>query len=94
MKSCVSERIVSSKTSASVLVELVEKRFRVGDFGELEALPFQILAIVLLNFCAGAADHQKLEDFLPGLPRIFLHGAEIGLAVALAVKTFEPPPAL
>jgi len=72
------------------LVELVEERFGVGDFGKLEALALQVFAVVFVNLGAGAADHQELEDFLAGLARVFLNRAEIDLAVVLPVESFKP----
>ena len=71
------------------LVELVEKRFGVGDFGKLQSLPLQIFAVVFVNLCAGAADHQEFEDFLAGLPGVFADDLEVLLAVVLAVQALE-----
>src|ERR1019366_3448208 len=72
------------------LVELVEERFRVGDFREFQALPLQIFAVVSLNLGPGAPDHQELEDLLARLPGVFADNLEVLVVVALAVESFVP----
>ena len=71
-------------------VELVEERFGVGDFRELEALAFQVFAVVTLDFGARAPDHEELENLLAGLAGIFANDLEVLVAVALAVEPLEP----
>src|SRR5207247_1431295 len=72
------------------LVEFVEERFGVGDFRKLQSLFLQVLAVVLVNFGSRPADHQELENLLSGLASVFLHRAEINLAIPLSVESFEP----
>ena len=66
-------------------VKFVEQRFGIGDFGEFQTLFFQIFAVVFINFCASAANHQKFENFFACGTGIFLNGLEILLAVLLPV---------
>ena len=67
----------------------VEDRFGVWDIRTLQALPLQVFAVVSRNLTTSAPHHQELENLLAGLPRIFLHRAEILVAIGLAVEFFE-----
>ena len=67
----------------------VEDRFGVWDIRTLQALPLQVFAAVSRNLTTSAPHHQELENLLAGLPRIFLHRAEILVAIGLAVEFFE-----